>query len=218
MVNLVKRYAPWNRLKPSSKIFLQTVPRLLLWITCVNPVMFDYAFVRVFLLVPCGRLLVGGWPLGSRLWCLIVKLSLSHWYPGSGVVLDCIDSWSLPFSYYQYEWKNPSHPSRLYKSNFAILYYRNVKESCDVIFQLFCWLLCQSLGLYNETQYHDVENHMMMIKADDQSCVVFQSQHWLITATSNMNITVECNIPLGIEMNWWILLITSVASIPAACY
>ena len=37
-----------------------------------------------------------GWPLGSRLWCLSVKLSLSHWYIGSGVVLDCIDSWSLP--------------------------------------------------------------------------------------------------------------------------
>ena len=30
-------------------------------------------------------------PLGSRLWCLIVNLSLSHCYPGSGVVLDCID-------------------------------------------------------------------------------------------------------------------------------
>ena len=32
--------------------------------------------------------------LGSRLWCLAVSLSLSHWYPvsGSGVVLDCIDS------------------------------------------------------------------------------------------------------------------------------
>ena len=29
---------------------------------------------------------------GSRLWCLTVSLSLSHWYPGSGVVLDCIDS------------------------------------------------------------------------------------------------------------------------------
>ena len=26
------------------------------------------------------------------LFLLIVKLSLSHWYPGSGVVLDCIDS------------------------------------------------------------------------------------------------------------------------------
>ena len=24
--------------------------------------------------------------------CLTVSLSLSHWYPGSGVVLDCIDS------------------------------------------------------------------------------------------------------------------------------
>ena len=30
--------------------------------------------------------------LGSRLLCLIVSLSLSHWYPGSGVLLDCIDS------------------------------------------------------------------------------------------------------------------------------
>ena len=30
--------------------------------------------------------------LGSRLWCLTESLSLSHWYPGSGVVLDCIDS------------------------------------------------------------------------------------------------------------------------------
>ena len=30
--------------------------------------------------------------LGSRLLCLTVSLSLSHWYPGSGVVLDCIDS------------------------------------------------------------------------------------------------------------------------------
>ena len=29
---------------------------------------------------------------GSRLWCLTVSLSLSLWYPGSGVVLDCIDS------------------------------------------------------------------------------------------------------------------------------
>ena len=36
------------------------------------------------------------WPLGSRLWCLTVCLLLSHWYPGPGVVLDCIDSWSLP--------------------------------------------------------------------------------------------------------------------------
>ena len=28
----------------------------------------------------------------NRWWCPTVNLSLSHWYPGSGVVLDCIDS------------------------------------------------------------------------------------------------------------------------------
>ena len=33
-----------------------------------------------------------------------VSLSLSHWYPGSGVVLDCIDSCSLhPYSLCLYE-------------------------------------------------------------------------------------------------------------------
>ena len=58
---------------------------------------FCYAFMHICLLMPCGHQLGKGWPLGSRLWCLIVKLSLSHWYPGSGVVLDCIHSWSLPF-------------------------------------------------------------------------------------------------------------------------
>ena len=66
----------------------------------MQPVLFlsciCYAFVRVSLLMHCGHLLGKGWPLGSRLWSLIVSLSLSHWYPGSGVVLDCIDSWSLP--------------------------------------------------------------------------------------------------------------------------
>ena len=51
--------------------------------------------MRVCLYVPCGHLLGKGWPLRSRLWCLTVSSSLSHWYPGSGVVLDCIESWSL---------------------------------------------------------------------------------------------------------------------------
>ena len=51
-----------------------------------------YAFVRVCLYVPCGHLLGKGCPLGSRLWYLTVSLSLSHWYPVSVVVLDCIDS------------------------------------------------------------------------------------------------------------------------------
>ena len=50
----------------------------------------------VCLLMPCGHLLGKYWPLGSRLLCLNVNLSFSHWYPGSGVVLGCINSWSLP--------------------------------------------------------------------------------------------------------------------------
>ena len=45
---------------------------------------------RLFLCA-CGHLLGKG-PLGSRLWCLTLSLSLSPWYPGSGVVLDGIDS------------------------------------------------------------------------------------------------------------------------------
>ena len=84
--------------KPSSKIFLLTVPRryifcgsFMLFLSCIC-----YAFACVCLLMPCGHLLGKGWPLGSRLWCLIVSLLLSHWYPGTGVVLDCIDSCSLP--------------------------------------------------------------------------------------------------------------------------
>ena len=47
-----------------------------------------YVFVLVCLYLLCGHLL--GKALGSRLWCLTVSLSL--WYPGSGVELDCIDS------------------------------------------------------------------------------------------------------------------------------
>ena len=47
-----------------------------------------YVFVRVCLYVPCCQLLGKGWPLGSGLWCQTVSLSLSHWYPGLGVVLD----------------------------------------------------------------------------------------------------------------------------------
>ena len=87
-------------LSPPVKYFLLTVPRrcffcgsFMLFRSC-----FCYAcvFVCVCLSMPCVHLLERGWPLGFRLWCLILKLSLFHWYPGSGAVLDCIDSWSLP--------------------------------------------------------------------------------------------------------------------------
>ena len=51
-----------------------------------------YAFLHVYLYVLCGHLLGKGLPLGCRVWGLTVSLLLSLWYPGSGEVLDCIDS------------------------------------------------------------------------------------------------------------------------------
>ena len=54
---------------------------------------FCFAFVRVCLLILAGK--------GLTSWISfvmsIVSSVLSHWYSGSGVVLDCIDSCSFPF-------------------------------------------------------------------------------------------------------------------------
>ena len=61
-----------------------------------------FLFCLVFAMF-CARLFIcASWsPAGKELtsWLSFVvssvSLSLSHWYPGSGEVLDCIDSWSL---------------------------------------------------------------------------------------------------------------------------
>ena len=61
-----------------------------------------FLFCLVFAMF-CARLFIcaswspAGKGLTSWFWFVVssVSLSLSHWYPGSGVVLDCIDSWSL---------------------------------------------------------------------------------------------------------------------------
>ena len=88
---------PLKRLKPSSKIFywlfqwgtsFVDILCCFFFLSCVC-----YVFVSVWLYVPCCHLLTSCF--GSRLWCPTVSLLLSHWYPGSGVVLDCIDSLSL---------------------------------------------------------------------------------------------------------------------------
>ena len=56
----------------------------------------DFSCFCVCSLLPCGHLLGNGWPLGSCWWCLLYFCYFPMWYPGSGVVLDCIVSWSLP--------------------------------------------------------------------------------------------------------------------------
>ena len=68
-----------------------------------------FSCFRVCSLLPCGHLLGQDWPLGlvGDVYC--ISFYFPMWYPGSGVVLDCIVSWSLPsflfsnvpyFSYY----------------------------------------------------------------------------------------------------------------------
>ena len=90
--------APLNRFKPSSKIFYWPFQGGTSFVDLLCVFFLScgcYAFARVCLYVPGGHPLGKDWPPGSRLWCLTVGLLLSHWYPGSGVVLDCIGSWSL---------------------------------------------------------------------------------------------------------------------------
>ena len=69
----------------------------------------------------------------SWMWCFIEFLSLSHTVscPGSGVVLDCIDSWSLPFSLLWWKvvsiWRNHINLSNVFNHSlaqmFAFLYH-----------------------------------------------------------------------------------------------
>ena len=65
---------------------------LVLWIICVIYVLCLSRF-RICSLLPCVHLNGKGWPLGSCLRYLLCHFPM--WYPGTGVVLDCIDSWSV---------------------------------------------------------------------------------------------------------------------------
>ena len=56
-----------------------------------------FLFCLVFAMSLCGSVymcfVVTCWERADLLFVVsTVSLSLSHWYPGSGVVLDCIDS------------------------------------------------------------------------------------------------------------------------------
>ena len=67
------RLAPLNRFKPSSKIFYWQFQggTSFVDLLCFCSVLCLLCFVRVCLYVLCGHLLGKGWPLGSRLWCLL---------------------------------------------------------------------------------------------------------------------------------------------------
>ena len=84
----------FSSLSALTKLMLTCLSKavLLLWIF--------YVFVLFVFAMFCARLFICAlWsPAGKGLtsWLSFVvssvSLSLSHWYPGSGVVLDCIDS------------------------------------------------------------------------------------------------------------------------------
>ena len=67
------RLAPLNRFKPSSKIFYWPFQggTSFVDLLCFCSVLCLLCFLRVCLYVLCGHLLGKGWPLGSRLCCLL---------------------------------------------------------------------------------------------------------------------------------------------------
>ena len=81
-------------LSPPVKYFIdRSKAVLLLWIIYVISVLFLLCLrARLFIDALWSPACEGLTSWLSFMMCLIVKLSLSHWYPGSGVVLDCIDS------------------------------------------------------------------------------------------------------------------------------
>ena len=81
-------------LSPPVKYFTdRSKAVLLLWIINVISVLFLLCLrARLFIDALWSPAWEGLTSWLSFVMCLIVKLSLSHWYPGSGVVLDCIDS------------------------------------------------------------------------------------------------------------------------------
>ena len=96
--------APWNRFKPSSKIlywFSKAVLLLCIFyvFVCLVFAMPLCAFIYMCLMVTCWERA----DLLALVCGVLLSLSLSHWYPGSGVVLDCIESWSLHPYYFAYD-------------------------------------------------------------------------------------------------------------------
>ena len=76
-------------LSPPVKYFTDCSKAVLL--LCFSVLCLLCLCVRLFtcaLWSPAGK----GLPSWLSLWCLPVSLSVSHWYPGSSVVLDCVDS------------------------------------------------------------------------------------------------------------------------------
>ena len=146
---------------------------LLLWIfyvfvlSCVC-----YVFVRVCLYVLCGHLLGKGWPLGSRLWCLLwvchfpIGILGQVWY----LIVSIPDLCTLTFFESSaridgYDYQNKDTPKKHYHYEkisyfFSAVYNQN---PCDSIL-LFLPSWTTSWIFYNaETQHHASQIRRMQL-------------------------------------------------------
>ena len=139
----------------------------------------------VCLFVPCGHLLGKGWPIGFRFWCITVSLSLSHWYPGSGVVLDCINSWSL-------------HPMQkvtlLRKANKKSLTFGIILSAC----MLSCWSnLVVALIEFKGTVYFqksvgkDIKKSRTFIIKEMSQCMRFPTMWYVRQAKPQISLRIR---------------------------
>ena len=102
-------------LKTAHKVYVNGTCTCIICCTCFNGGQWRWTFkfnIMHMVLHLCYFCLVYDMLVCTSVnWCLVVtcweradlfalvcdvKLSLSHWYPGSDAVLDCIDSWYLP--------------------------------------------------------------------------------------------------------------------------
>ena len=95
-----------------------------------------YVFVRVCLYVLCGHLLWKGWPLGSRLWCLLwvchfpIGILGQVWF----LIVSIPDLWTLTYFYWMtlnLFWRVYYILTLLHMRNKKRMFvsYRNVKNS-----------------------------------------------------------------------------------------
>ena len=102
------RLAPLNRFKPSSKIFYWPFQggTSFVDLLCFCSVLCLLCFVRVCLYVLCGHLLEKGWPLGSRLWCLLwvchfpIGILGQVWY----LIVSIPDLCTITYFLYMHRW------------------------------------------------------------------------------------------------------------------
>ena len=146
------RLAPLNRFKPSSKIFYWPFQggTSFVDLLCFCSVLCLLCFVRVCLYVLCGHLLGKGWPLGSRLWCLlwvchfpigilgqvwylIVSIpdlcTITYFFQGEGVWTPC-SAHNINYSYKPFTkcpdiWDNivKSYPAKVFVQKVLSAYY-----------------------------------------------------------------------------------------------